>query len=222
MKVRLAFAFIASVLVCTGLLARAQEPAPPPPETAPVPPAVAAVRQAWLVPEGELSRLMQAPGFSLDDFAVAAMVSHAAGTPVADAEARKSKLGSWAEVLRAQGGYLADLVFKGSPRYHLDPLPQKKDGDPSASEARILALARVMTLERLTGKGPGVILQEFQTGKTFEDLLNAASQPETPPKRSKPEGQPRGRHGQGPPGMGTQAPGPGGHGQVGEGEGGRG
>lgn len=221
-KPRLAAAVFTAALFQALMPFLAQAPPLPANNEPPIPPAFSAVRRAWLVPEDEMQAVLQLPGTSLDQFAVAAMVSHAAGKPVSEVEAAKRKLGSWTEAIRAQGGELADLVFKGSARYNLEALPEAPQKESlSSSEERIVTLARVMTLERLTGKGPAVIAREMQAGHAFEDLLMAAmpANPETAPaKRQQEDGPPQHHRGQkGQPEMGLDEPSQGNHGHVGSG-----
>ncbi len=149
------------------------------------------------------------------------MVSHDTGKPVGETEKWRIQLGSWTEVIRTRGQYLKDIVFKGSARYNLEALPEfpSKEG-LARCEARIAALAQVMTLERLTGKAPAVIARDMQAGKAFEDLLIAAmpANPATAPAKRQQDGPPKDRHREkGPPGMGFDEPTPGGHGHVGSG-----
>jgi hypothetical protein len=104
----------------------AQAPPPPADSEHPIPPGFAGVYRAWLIREEDLQPALKDPRASLEQFAVAAMVSHDTGKPVGETEKWRIHLGSWTEVIRTQCQYLKELVFKdGTPKDH-----HRKKGRP--------------------------------------------------------------------------------------------
>ncbi len=209
---------LAAALLVVLSKVTAQEPSPLAPQPSP-PPAFSAVRRAWLVPERDFDQA--ASSFStLGEFAVAAMISHAYGKPLSEVQEAKRKLGSWAEVVRNQGGYLYDIVFMGSARYRFEPLAGAASSkDAAGGDRRLIELAKVMTLERLTGKAPSSIARDLREGKEFEALLMEAM-PRSEITGKKPErDEPAKAHGRGngPPRMEFDPPPSENHGNIGSG-----
>ncbi len=178
--------------------------------------AYAAVRTAWLIPAKDAQAAARLPDMTVERFAVLAMIAHYSGEPIQQIQTQKEKAGSWAAVVRQAGGDLSDLVFKGSDRYPMTlSLGGGVEGGPGAVERRVGLLSQILTLERLTGDGPGAIFQKLKAGQSFLSLLAPAPQRQQRPRP--PAGRrDRGRGGRrGPGGLGDRMGPPESHGDIG-------
>ncbi|MGA9751862.1 MAG: hypothetical protein WBS54_08745 [Acidobacteriota bacterium] len=151
-------------------------PAPPAPSAAqaqvPLGPSFEAVRRAWFVPEMEARAFCSEFHPALVGFALAAELRHETGKSLQEIRTEERAAGGWTALIRRLGGSFAALVFQGSARYGLEPLPAADASVKApAAEERIRLLAQVMTLERLTGDGPMAIRREMDSGSSFESLL---------------------------------------------------
>jgi hypothetical protein len=165
--------------------------------------ALEAIRAAWLLPAGEVKDLFESAPLSPAEFAVAGMVSHHEGIPLAAVVDSERKLGSWTAVLLRTQGALHDTVFRENPRYPLDSPPPGEGASPPNCDARIVELAEVMTLERLTARSPAALVKELGE-RPFEALLaqarpEAQSAPKGAPGSDRRRGGAPGAH-EGPPG----------------------
>ncbi len=208
---------LACVLLVVSLPALAQvagnPPAPSTPESGQAR-AYAAIRTAWLIPPKDARAVSERPGMTLQRFAVLGMISHYSGKTIQQVLAQKQKQGTWEAVVRGFGGDLSALVFKGNDRYPLTLSSGGTDeGGRGAVERRVGLLAQILTLERLTGDGPGAVLQKLQAGRSFQALLD----PPQPRQRKPPaerRGRPRGGR-RGPGGLGNRMGSPESHGDIG-------
>ena len=177
---------------------------PPTARSAPLA-ALEAVRAAWLVPEEEAEPLLASAPLSAAEFAVAAMIRHQEGVSLAAVAESKKKLGTWTAVVNQSQGTLRDTVFKGNARYPLESPPPPDGAAPSNCDERIVELAEVMTLERLTGRSPAVLVKDLG-GRPFEALLaqarpgGAPGAPKSVPGGTRRRGGAPGAH-EGPPGV---------------------
>jgi hypothetical protein len=167
---------------------RAQETGPR--STAPdrLAPPFAAVRAAWNVPEDQALALVAMPGMTLEEFTVLAVVGHDSRKSPQDLENLRRSGKNWYQVIEDLNGPFWSLVVHGSKRYQLKAMEPAKTGDHPATEADILRLAQVMTLERLTGRGPAAILRELDAGRDYAQLLSPK-----PEKRASPTSPARDR-----------------------------
>lgn len=193
------------LLVSAGLSAQvAGSPGPVPAGSAPSS-ALEAVRAAWLIPKEEAEALLASAPLSAADFAVAAMIRHQEGLSLAAVAESKKRLGTWTAVVSQAEGPLRHTVFKGNARYPLQSPPPPDGAAPSNCDERIVELAEVMTLERLTGRSPAVLVKELG-GKPFDALLAQARPGTQSPPKGAPGGNNRRRGGaagahEGPPGV---------------------
>jgi len=141
------------------------------------------VRGVWRVPEEEAVALLResSPRPPLEEFAVLAMVRRYSGLPLQEVRALRARQKSWTEVAQKVGGGLADLVFRGDARHPLS----WADGEPGQSppppsDDRVFDLARVMTLERLTGLNPASIRRDLEAGESFESLIESTARQSAP------------------------------------------
>jgi hypothetical protein len=179
---------------------RAQEAGPGSSRVAALAPPFAAVRAAWNAPEKEALAIAALPRMTLEEFTVLCVVGHDSHQSLQGLEALRQSGKSWSQVIKDLKGSLLNLVVQGSIRYQLKARElDKMGGDPEA-EADILRLAQVMTLERLTGKGPAAILRELDEGRDYARLLSPnagrGNSPTAPPADR------RGRRNGWPPGLG--------------------
>lgn len=181
--------------------------------------AYAAVRTAWLIPPKDAQAASRVPDMTVGRFAVLAMIAHYSGKTIQQIRAQKEKDGTWAAVVNSIGGDLSEIVFKGSDRYPMTlSLGGGVEGGPGAVERRVGLLAQILTLERLTGDGPGAILQKLVAGRSFRSLLTPTQpQPARPPagRRDRRRGGRRGPGGPG--GLGDRTGPPESHGDIGMG-----
>jgi hypothetical protein len=189
-----------SLFMVPVLSLRAQETGPRPTAPDGLAPPFAAVRAAWNVPEDQALALVAMPGMTLEEFTLLAVVSHDSRKSPQDLETLRRSGKSWFQVIRDLKGTLWTLIAQGSERYPLKPAEIPQAGDNPEMEADILELAQVMTLERLTGRGPAAILRELDAGRDYAQLLSPNSE-----KRDSPTAPSRGRRDQRngwPPGLG--------------------
>lgn len=178
--------------------------------------AYAAVRTVWLIPPKDATAASHLSDMTVERFAVLAMIAHYSGKTIQQVQAQKEKEKTWTAVVRNLGGDLSDLVFKGSDRYPMTlSLGGGVEGSSAAVERRVRLLAQVLTLERLTGDGPGAILQKLKAGRSFQSLLAPAQ-----PRQVRPPAGRRGQHRggrRGPGGLGDRMGPPESHGDIGMG-----
>ena len=135
---------------------------------------------------------------TLQEFTVLCVVAHDSGRSLNELSALRRSGKSWSQVIKDLKGPLWDILLHGSARYRLKPVEPPEAGPETEQE--ILRLAQVMTLERLTGRGPAAIQRELDEGRDYAQLLapnEGKSQPASVPSHN--------RHGRGkgwPPGLG--------------------
>lgn len=155
-----------------------------PRETPLATPAGRRVRSAWLVPEDEVQSIPGEQQVSLEEFALLGMLHSFSGKSLREIAELRGEKKSWTATAAALGEKVSGAVESGNREVGSSSSASDQAAEAkAASDDRLLLLAQVLTLERLTGKTAKTVLRELQSGQSFESLLGGRSSSQEPAER---------------------------------------